>query len=242
MGKPTAKKKKSSSLKSSDGCSKSSRSSDHSSKVFDEDTVIFMDMSHDLKEEGNKLFQRRDYDGALVKYEKAIKLLPKNHIDVAYLHSNIAACYMQMGPGEYHKAILECNLALEVSPKYTKALLKRARCLEALNQLEAACKDIDAVLYLEPNNLTALEISEKIKKALEVRGIKLDDKEVVPMPDILPVKEKPKKKKNNKSVDKVIMEEKSPLVKHASEHPIPENDVTEKHVSDKLAVLKREEP
>ncbi|PKU74420.1 protein PHOX1 [Dendrobium catenatum] len=222
MGKPAAKKKKSLSVKSADDNSKKNRSTVHGPKAFDEDTAIFIDMANDMKDEGNKLFQKRDYDGALVKYEKAIKLLPKNHIDVAYLHSNLAACYMQMGPEEYHKAIHECNLALEVSPKYTKALLKRARCLEALNRLELAYKDVDAVLSLEPNNLTALEVSDKIKKALEVKGIQLNDKEVILSTEIIPVREKTKKKKNNKTVDKVVVEEKTLLEKPVSVNPVAE--------------------
>ncbi|KAJ6852545.1 HSP-interacting protein [Iris pallida] len=198
MGKPTTKKKRHSSVsKISDVSSKN----DHNPKVFDEDTTLFIDMSNDIKEEGNKLFQKRDYEGALIKYEKAIKLLPKNHIDVSYLRSNLAACYMHMSPEEYHQAINECNLALEVSPKYTKALLKRARCYEALDKLEEAYRDIVLVLSLEPNNLTALEASDRIKKGMENKGIKLDE---VPA-----VKEKSKKKKSHKAEkteDKVIVE------------------------------------
>ncbi|ONK70377.1 uncharacterized protein A4U43_C05F33090 [Asparagus officinalis] len=201
MGKPTTKKKKQSSAKTSD----------HNAKVFDEDTSIFIDMSHDIREEGNRLFQKRDYEGAILKYEKAIKLLPQNHIDVAYLRSNLAACYMQMGPGEYQQAINECNLALELSPKYTKALLKRARCYEFLDQWELAFRDVSSVLALESNNLTALEISERIKKEMEQKGIKLDDKEIV-LPPQVPivrekvVKEKNRKKKSRKGEEKVIEE------------------------------------
>ncbi|CAL9046462.1 unnamed protein product [Musa banksii] len=213
MGKPPAKKK-SSGGKLNDATLKHCKSCDYSSKVFDEDTTIFMDMARDMKEEGNKLFQKREYDRALMKYEKAIKLLPKNHIDVAYLHSNMAACYMQMSPEEYHQAISECNLALEVSPKYGKALLKRAKCFEALNRLELACKDIDLVLSLEPNNLTATEISKRVKEEMERKGITLDDKTLFPLPEPLTVKEKPKKKKCHKSEEKVVVvEEKHAKVK-----------------------------
>ncbi|XP_010928276.1 LOW QUALITY PROTEIN: protein PHOX1-like [Elaeis guineensis] len=208
MGKTAGKKKKQSGSKASDTNSKHSQSSEHSVKVFDEDTTIFIDMAQDMKEEGNKLFQRRDYEGAVFKYEKAIKLLPKSHIDVAYLHSNIAACYMQICPAEYHRAINECNLVLEVAPKYTKALLKRARCFEALNRLEWACRDVNVVLSLEPNNLTALELSERVRKTMEEKGIKLDDKTIISPPEVVTLKEKSKKKKSHKTVDKVIMEEK----------------------------------
>ncbi|WOL19072.1 hypothetical protein Cni_G27869 [Canna indica] len=89
-------------------------------------------------------------------------------------------------------------------PKYSKALLKRAKCFEALNRLELACKDVDLVLSLEPNNLTALEISERVKKEMEKRGTTLDEKAVYPLPESLTVKQKPKKKKSHRSKEKVV--------------------------------------
>ncbi|KAF8400580.1 hypothetical protein HHK36_013879 [Tetracentron sinense] len=148
----------------------------------DKDMVVFITMSRELKEEGNKLFQKRDHEGAILKYEKALKLLPRNHIDVAYLRSNMAACYMQMGL--------------------------------ALNRLDLALRDVSTVLNTESNNLTALEIAERVKKALEKKGIKLDDKEVILSPEYIDppcasppckvVKEKTRKKKSNKIEEKVV--------------------------------------
>lgn len=156
---------------------------DKSPNVYDNDTIVFISMAQELKEEGNKMFQKRDLQGAMVKYEKAIKLLPSNHIDVSYLRSNMAACYMQMGLGEYPRAINECNLALEVTPKYSKALLKRARCYEALNRLDLALRDVSAVLVMEPNNIMAVEISDKVKSALEDRGLRVNDAQIELPPD-----------------------------------------------------------
>ncbi|XP_027774563.1 protein PHOX1 [Solanum pennellii] len=156
-----------------------------SPRAFDKDTAVFIAMSKELKDEGNKLFQKRDYEGAMLKYDKAIKLLPRNHIDVSYLRSNIAACYMQMGLSEYPRAIHECNLALEVTPKYSKALLKRARCYEALNRLDLAQRDVNRVLEMEPNNLMATEIAERVKTTIEERGIGVND---IPV-DLIPVPE-----------------------------------------------------
>jgi tetratricopeptide (TPR) repeat protein len=199
MGKPTTNKKKSSAGKLSE------TSSNHSSKVLDQDMAIFMDMSRELKEEGHKSLQKKDYEGAIKLYEKAIKLLPKNHNDIACLHTNMAACYIQLKPVEYRRAIDECNKALEISPKYSKALLKRARCCEALNWLDLAYRDVQAVLSMEPNNTSALEISDRVKKAMQANGIVLDEKEIVVPKEIMVPKEitvpkeKPKKKKRDKS-------------------------------------------
>jgi tetratricopeptide (TPR) repeat protein len=136
--------------------------------AVDDDDAVFIGLASELKEEGTKLFQTRDYEGAAFKFDKAIKLLPQGHNDMAFLHCNIAACYMHMNPEEYHRAIDECNSALEASPTYTKALLKRARCFEALDRLDLACKDVEKVLSLEPNNVTASELYESIKEVMEM--------------------------------------------------------------------------
>ncbi|XP_078171259.1 octicosapeptide/Phox/Bem1p (PB1) domain-containing protein / tetratricopeptide repeat (TPR)-containing protein [Carex rostrata] len=217
MGKPTTRKKKSSGGKPSD------TSSNHSSKVLDQDMAIFIDMSNQLREDGNKLLQRKDFEGAIKLYEKAIKLLPKNHKDIALLHTNMATCYMKINPVEYHRAINECNLALEFTPKYSKALLKRAQCFEALNRLDLAYRDVQVVLSMEPKNTAALEISERVKKAMEANGIALDEKEIVGPRETVVPKEKPKKKKRDKSEkteNKLFVKEEKKLPE-AKEEEVP---------------------
>lgn len=152
-------------------CSGGEQTSPHhpaAALAVDEDDAVFIGLASELKEEGTRLFQTRDYEGAAFKFDKAIKLLPQGHNDMAFLHCNIAACYMHMNPEEYHRAIDECNSALEASPTYTKALLKRARCFEALDRLDLACRDVEKVLSLEPNNVTASELYESIKEVMEM--------------------------------------------------------------------------
>ncbi|ESQ53971.1 hypothetical protein EUTSA_v10024479mg [Eutrema salsugineum] len=174
MGKPTAKKKNPETPK--DG--KSGKSYHRSaSRAFDEDMEIFISRALELKEEGNKLFQKRDNEGAMLRYDKAVKLLPKDHIDVAYLRTSMASCYMQMGLGEYPNAINECNLALEASPRYSKALLRRSRCYEALNKLDFAFRDARIVLNMEPENVSANEIFDRVKKILVDKGVDVDEME-----------------------------------------------------------------
>lgn len=227
MGKPTGKKKISPGSKPIDGNGKHTKTLERNSKAFDEDTAIFINMSQELKDEGNKLFQKRDHEGAMLKYEKALNLLPANHIDVAYLRSNMAACYMQMGIGEYPRAIDQCNLALQVTPKYSKALLKRARCYEVLNKLDLALRDINSVLSMEPNNLTALDIADSVKRAIEKTGLVVEDHEIVLPPNYVErddtpvsrkvVKEKGKKGKSSKIDRKNIKESREKKINEIKE-------------------------
>ncbi|KAJ1413159.1 Tetratricopeptide-like helical domain superfamily [Sesbania bispinosa] len=223
MGKPTGKKKKKDAV-----TPRAANANDGKpSKPFDEDTAIFINMSQELREEGNKLLQKKDHEGAMLKYEKALKLLPNNHIDVAHLRTNMATCYMQLGLGEYPRAINQCNLALQVSPKYSKALLKRANCYRALNRFDLAIRDVHLVLAVEPNNVSALEFLESLKMTMEEKGITVDDDKVIALDNVQHppatasaprlqknvVREKVKKKRGKKIEDKVVVEEHVSAVK-----------------------------
>lgn len=247
MGRNSGKKKKQIGGQSVGGSPKQIKVGEHSPKSYDKDSEVFIGMSQELKEEGNKLFQKRDHGGALLKYEKALKLLPRNYIDVSYLRSNMAACYMQMGLSEYPRAIHECNLALEVTPLYSKALLKRARCYEALNRLDLAFRDVTTVLNKEPKNIMAAEIAERVKKELEKRGLRVNDTVIElppeyvepPVTSIAPkvVKEKTKKKKSNKVEQKktgVKVEEKE--VDEKIEDKRVDGRIEEKMAEDKVVV------
>ncbi|KAL9230281.1 hypothetical protein vseg_005654 [Gypsophila vaccaria] len=211
MGKPIGKKKPEMTNESSGV--KQGKSSDRSSKPFDEDTAIFITMSQELREEGVKLFQAHDYEGALLKYEKALKLLPNNHIDVASLRTNMAGCYMQLRLWDFPRAISECNLALEVAPKYSKALLRRAKCFEGLNLVELAWRDVSLVLSMEPNNQNALEISEGLRRIMEEKGIKVEEIEVAVggemnvTPSSTPSRKSPKEKSSKKKRRSLVVED-----------------------------------
>ncbi|XWS17844.1 hypothetical protein CRYUN_Cryun33cG0103200 [Craigia yunnanensis] len=250
MGKPTGKKKIQEAAKKiveANKQNKTAAAADRTSKAFDEDTAIFINMSQELKEEGNRLFHKHDHEGALLKYEKALNLLPRNHIDVAYLRSNMAACYMQMGLGEYPRAINECNLALEVSPKYSKALLKRARCYEALNRLDLAYRDVYNVLTIEPHNLSALEVLESVKKAMDEKGVTVNENELG-LFDNEPsgasrlrkvVKEKLRKKKNKgKNVEKNDKSDDKVTKENKVEHKVVVEEKKFSDVKDKKFIVK----
>ncbi|KAI3495996.1 hypothetical protein L1887_38345 [Cichorium endivia] len=185
---------------------------------YDDDTIIFISMAQEHKEEGNKLFQKKDYEGAMSIYQKALKLLPKNHINVSYLHTNIASCYMQMGITEFPKAIHECNLALEVTPKYSKALLKRARCYEALDRLDLALKDVTLVLNMEPKNIMAMEIAHRVKSLIESKNLTVNGEEK--SEKLEHIDENKDKIEENGTEDKLVVDEKSPKSLMVSEEKV----------------------
>ncbi|KAL6638917.1 hypothetical protein ACP70R_023553 [Stipagrostis hirtigluma subsp. patula] len=242
MGKTPKKKKLSESGSRNSLCSpRNSRCSSRNSRcsgehspnsAMDQDDAVFTGLAVELKEEGTRLFQTRDYEGSAFKFDKAIKLLPKGHSDISILHCNIAACYMHMDPEEYHRAIDECNSALETSPKFTKALLKRARCFEALGRFDLACKDVQEVLSFEPNNVTALELLESIREAME----EMEEKEdLVENQDVSPeelaanfAKERIKRRVSRKFRNSIVEEEVWEMIHEEDEHENEEGEEKKK--------------
>lgn len=57
----------------------------------------------------------------------------------------------------------DCTKALELNPKYAKALLRRARALEQIGDLEAALEDVTAACIHEGfSNQTSLSMADKV--------------------------------------------------------------------------------
>ncbi|KAL3679757.1 hypothetical protein R1sor_022713 [Riccia sorocarpa] len=155
MGKSSARKKKANSASGEGG-----------SKV-DPDDAIFLKRAHELKDEGNRRFQAKDYTGAFDVYDMCLKLCPESHPDRAVFHSNRAACLLQLKPISYDSVVQECSLALEAHPKFGKALFRRARAYEAMGKLQLALADVSFLLQQESNNQEALELAKRLRVALE---------------------------------------------------------------------------
>lgn len=167
MGKSGGRKKKSNLTQSqsngqSDGAN-AKPMSNVSNGGGEMDASVFLKRANELKEEGNKRFQSRDFVGAMEQYENALKLTPKSHPDRAVYYSNRAACLMQMKPIDYKMVISECSMALQVQPRYVRALLRRARAFEAVGKYEMALLDVQTLLGEEPNHRDALEIARRLR-------------------------------------------------------------------------------
>uniref|UniRef100_A0A0C9S8A0 TSA: Wollemia nobilis Ref_Wollemi_Transcript_5321_2666 transcribed RNA sequence n=1 Tax=Wollemia nobilis TaxID=56998 RepID=A0A0C9S8A0_9CONI len=160
MGKPGGKKKKTSSSGSRKIGVGFNGESDH---------AVFIKRALELKEEGNKQFQSKNYAEAMALYEKALKVLPGDHSERAFLHSNRAVCLMKMEPVDYEMVVDECTLALDVNPSYKKALMRRARAYEALGKIDMALEDVEVIVQAYPNDEDALETSKKLREMLETQ-------------------------------------------------------------------------
>lgn len=118
------------------------------------------------KESGNECFKNGRYDGAIELYDKAIEICPKtNNIDLSQFYQNRAAAYEQLK--KWKNVSDDCTKALELNPKYVKALHRRARAYENLKQLELCLEDVTAVAILEGfQNNNSLIFADRILKEL----------------------------------------------------------------------------
>ena len=86
------------------------------------------------KEKGNELFKAKEFRSAIEAYTLSLKLDP----DSPAVHSNRAAALMKQT--RWHDAIADCDLALDLDPKFFKALMRRG----AAEKPETTKKPVDA--------------------------------------------------------------------------------------------------
>ncbi|XP_011500393.1 PREDICTED: mitochondrial import receptor subunit TOM70 [Ceratosolen solmsi marchali] len=123
-----------------------------------------------FKSKGNQFFNIGKYDEAICNYNMAIDTCPKeNSEELATFYQNRAAAYEKLQKFSAVKA--DCTQALELNPKYIKALTRRARVLELSNDLETALEDMTLAYFLENfSNESTLCEADKILRKLSLKN------------------------------------------------------------------------
>ena len=128
------------------------------------------------KTKGNELFAKGKFLEAFDEYTEALEYAP---LDIAFeknravFYSNRAACCIELGRNE--EAILDCNRALELDSRYLKAILRRARAHENLDQLDECLADMDAALAIDPKTPNLRSDREKMDKRVKEKHEKLKE-------------------------------------------------------------------
>ena len=112
---------------------------------------------------GNEAFKRKDLDGAIRCYSKAVDLDPAQAL---YL-SNRAAAYLAQK--DFEKAAADCTAALELEPGI-KAFARRGTARVALGDLTGAADDFQSALGFEPRNKQCLKSLAGVYDQLEARA------------------------------------------------------------------------
>ena len=132
---------------------------------------------------GEKQVKRWMKNHRLLLEMKKFQVPPHEHGGkLAIYHSNRAACLLHLH--RYEEAISDCNIAILLNPKYTKAFLRRASANEALERMEDALQDAKEALALDPTNSSTKKTVARLQKLEDERLEKLKEETMGKLKDL----------------------------------------------------------
>ena len=137
------------------------------------------------KQEGNTQYSARDYVAALRLYSEALALAPlesEHAYSRAVFYSNRAACHFQMG--DFRAVVDDCTAAIELSPRYVKVLMRRAKAFERLENLEDSIGDLKRVLEVDPSVGGVARDLERLEAALKEKQEQMKDEVLGKLKDL----------------------------------------------------------
>eukprot|EP00191_Tetraselmis_sp_GSL018_P004007 CAMPEP_0177604276 /NCGR_PEP_ID=MMETSP0419_2-20121207/16028_1 /TAXON_ID=582737 /ORGANISM="Tetraselmis sp., Strain GSL018" /LENGTH=345 /DNA_ID=CAMNT_0019098241 /DNA_START=181 /DNA_END=1218 /DNA_ORIENTATION=- len=141
-----------------------------------------LQVSEFLKAEGNELFGKMQFSDAAEKYAEAIAEGPPGDAALAVYHANRAACLLKLERPK--DAADDCTAALKLRPAYAKALLRRSKAYELLDDLENAFQDMQKVVELEPENRQAAAAVRRMEPEVNARREKLKEEMMGKLKDL----------------------------------------------------------
>ncbi|KAG7467203.1 hypothetical protein MATL_G00150810 [Megalops atlanticus] len=125
-----------------------------------------LDRAQAAKNKGNKYFKASKFDLAIQCYTEAISLCPKDQKgDLSTFYQNRAAAYEQQM--KWAEVVQDCSQAVELNPRYIKALFRRAKANERLDNKKECLEDVTAVCILEAfQNQQSMLLADKVLKQL----------------------------------------------------------------------------
>jgi len=125
-----------------------------------------LEQAQSAKSRGNKFFKALKFEKAIECYTRALELCPKeNAAEISTFYQNRAASYEQLK--SWDDVVEDSSKAIELNPRYAKALGRRARAYEALDEKLKCLEDITAVCLLDGfQNQNSLVLADRILKAI----------------------------------------------------------------------------
>lgn len=113
------------------------------------------------RQDGNALYSKGDFNGAIKCYTRCIGLNPENHI----AYSNRAMAYLKAK--NFSKAEEDCCSAIRFNPEHVKSWNRRGTARNKLGRHRAAMRDFEQVLRLEPRNKQAIKDLHKTREIVK---------------------------------------------------------------------------
>jgi len=82
------------------------------------------------------------------------------HEEVSIYYSNRGLCFMHLD--NFEKTISDCSKSIQLNPKYSKSLMRRAKAYESLKKYSEALKDHESIIELDPTVQVALEAKVRL--------------------------------------------------------------------------------
>ncbi|XP_006637995.1 mitochondrial import receptor subunit TOM70 [Lepisosteus oculatus] len=125
-----------------------------------------LDRAQAAKTRGNKYFKAGKYEQAIQCYTEAISLCPKEQKgDLSTFYQNRAAAFEQQM--KWAEVVQDCSQAVELNPRYIKALFRRAKAQEKLDNRKECLEDVTAVCILEAfQNQQSMLLADRVLKML----------------------------------------------------------------------------
>lgn len=141
-------------------------------KLFEERRYINPELAEKHKEQGNQLFKKGDFPGALKEYDEAIRRNPND----AKLYSNKATSYMKLL--EFPSALKMIDKALELDPQFVKGWAKKGVIHEGMKEYHRALEAFEKGLKIDPISEECKQGRDSVRmKILIGTGTKEDDEE-----------------------------------------------------------------
>ncbi|XP_073343414.1 peptidyl-prolyl cis-trans isomerase D [Pagrus major] len=145
-----------------------------------------LSVAEDVKNIGNNLFKKQDWNGAAIKYSKALRYLEVggDEFDEEVMKKleptafscflNTAACKLKMQL--WQEALESCNEALEMNKTNTKALFRRSQAWQGLKEFSKAMTDLKKAQEITPEDKA---ISNEMKRVqLKIQEEKEKEKKI----------------------------------------------------------------
>ena len=129
-----------------------------------------------LKELGNARYKDQDFFEGIRYYGQALAYCPVDATHAharAVCHSNRGACYMALG--KYRRVVEETSMAIELDPRYVRALLRRAKAYELMDRLEDAVEDLNAAVDVDKSYVPALKEQRRVHELHRIKTEKMKE-------------------------------------------------------------------
>jgi len=110
---------------------------------------------------GNTYFVKKDFEGAVREFTKAIDIDPTDHV----FYSNRSACYCSLG--KYENALEDANRCIGLAPGFAKGFSRKGLALYYMQRYQEAIEAYEAGLKIESDNKSLQDDLATAKKALD---------------------------------------------------------------------------